>query len=343
MADSAHLDIVRQGPRQWNLWRRECPGILTPDLRNADLQGAMLRGINLKAALLSNANLHRANLRGGADLSGADLTETNLRIADLSGANLFSANLRSADLRWTNLSHTKMDQADLAGSRVGQTIFADIDLRGVLSLDKIRHDGPSTIGVNTLTQSRGRIAEAFLRGTGVPDNIIVFANSLTTKPVEFYSCFISYSTRDQQFADRIYADLQRAGVRCWFAPHSAELGRKLHEQIHEAIRIHEKVLLILSASSMRSEWVKTEIAKARKREVEEGLQVLFPIGLAPFETIRQWECFDSDTGKDSAREVREYLIGDFSNWQVPDAYQRELTRLIRDLKPRHSSRTPTTR
>jgi hypothetical protein len=140
-----------------------------------------------------------------------------------------------------------------------------------------------------------------------------------------------------RIAALFYQDLNRAGVRCWFAPHSAELGRKLHEQIDEAIRMHEKVLLILSTSSMQSEWVKTEIAKARKREVDKGLQVLFPISLVPFRTIRQWECFDADTGKDSAREVPEYLIGDFSNWEVQEVYQKELTRLVRDLKPKSSS------
>jgi len=26
-------------------------------------------------------------------------------------------------------------------------------------------------------------------------------------------------------------------------------------------------------------------------------------------------CFDADTGKDSAREIREYFIPDFSNWK----------------------------
>ena len=34
-----------------------------------------------------------------------------------------------------------------------------------------------------------------------------------------------------------------------------------------------------------------------------------------FETLRDWECFDGDTGKDSAREIREYFIPDFSNWK----------------------------
>ena len=32
--------------------------------------------------------------------------------------------------------------------------------------------------------------------------------------------------------------------------------------------------------------------------------------------------FDADTGKDSAREIREYFIPDFSNWKDHDSYQR---------------------
>jgi hypothetical protein len=59
--------------------------------------------------------------------------------------------------------------------------------------------------------------------------------------------------------------------------------------------------------------VKTEIAKARKRELKEKRHVLFPIRLASFEAIRDWECFDADAGKDSAKEIREYFIPDFSN------------------------------
>jgi TIR domain len=46
-------------------------------------------------------------------------------------------------------------------------------------------------------------------------------------------------------------------------------GKKIHEQIDEAIRLHDKLLLILSPASIRSPWVETEIAKARKREVRD--------------------------------------------------------------------------
>jgi hypothetical protein len=109
-------------------------------------------------------------------------------------------------------------------------------------------------------------------------------------------------------------------------------GKKIHEQIDEAIRLHERLLLILSPASIESEWVKTEISKARKREVREQRRVLFPVGLAKFESLRDWECFDADTGKDSAREIREYFIPDFRRWKDHDSYKTAFDRLLRDLK-----------
>lgn len=99
----------------------------------------------------------------------------------------------------------------------------------------------------------------------------------------------------------------------------------------------KKLLLILSPHSMESEWVKTEISKARKREVRDERRVLFPIRLVPFETLRDWECFDADTGKDSAREIREYFIPDFSNWKHHDSYQEAFQRLISDLQASDSN------
>ena len=149
---------------------------------------------------------------------------------------------------------------------------------------------------------------------------------------EFYSCFISYSTKDQEFADRLYADLQNSEVRCWFAPHDIAGGKKVHEQIDEAIRVYDRLLLILSDHSMKSPWVETEISKARKREHTRVPPDVVPGGLVKFETLRDWECFDADTGKDSAREIREYFIPDFSNWKDHASYKLAFDRLLRDLK-----------
>jgi hypothetical protein len=76
----------------------------------------------------------------------------------------------------------------------------------------------------------------------------------------------------------------------------------------------------------------TEIAKARRRELQERRRMLFPVRLMEFEALMRWECFDADTGKDSAREIREYYVPDFSNWKDHSSYQREFEKLLRDLK-----------
>jgi TIR domain/Pentapeptide repeats (8 copies) len=314
MANPEHLAKLKEGVEAWNLWRKEHRGIYA-DLSNVDLSHAKLRGADLRRA----------------DLTGADLSRAFLGEADLLAANLTAADLSGAFLGWANLTVATLSGADLGAATLIATIFVDTDLTNVHGLDTCFHRGPSTLDHSTFTKS-GRLPLPFLRGCGLPDILIEFFPSLLNDAIQFYSCFISYSTRDQGFADRLYADLQNKGVRCWFAPQDIRGGRKVHEQIDTAIQMHDRLLLILSPASMNSEWVKTEIAKARKREVQEKRRMLFPVRLVEFEALRDWECFDSDTGKDSAREIREYHVPDFSNWRNHDSYQKEFDHLLRDLK-----------
>jgi uncharacterized protein YjbI with pentapeptide repeats len=287
---------------------------------------------------LRGANLHGARVRKatliGTDLRGANLAEADFQYSHLREANLDEADLREADLQGADLRDASMAGADLADAVLGYTVFGRVDLSRTKGLAETVHHGPSTIGVDTIERSRGNIPDIFLRRAGVPEPFITNMKALigAMSPIQFYSCFISYSTKDQKFADRLYADLQMSGVRCWFAPHDLKGGKKLHDQIDEAIRIHERLLLILSPASMASEWVKTEIAKARKRELKEKQRVLFPLALVEFEFLHDWECFDADTGKDSAREIREYFIPDFSRWKEHDSYRQAFERLLRDLK-----------
>ena len=346
MANKRHLARLKQGVAAWNQWRDENPKIW-PDLREADLRGKDLREANLAGAFLNNALFHQTSLDGAnlveaqltktdltlAHLTKAHLTRVHLALSNLAGANLTDVDLTEANLLGANFQAANLMGTDFSKARIAGTIFMDVDLHIARGLETAIHLGPSSIGVDTLYRSKGEIPEVFLRGAGVPDEMITYTKSLVGRPFEHNSCFISYSSKDEEFAEHLYADLQNKGVRCWFAPHDVQGGRKLHEQIDQAIHVHERLLLILSSYSMQSEWVKTEIAKARQREVEEQRQVLFPVRLVPFEAIRGWECFDADTGKDSAREIREYFIPDFSNWKNYDTYQVTFQRLLRDLKP----------
>jgi uncharacterized protein YjbI with pentapeptide repeats len=345
MANEEHLKILKQGAETWSEWR-EANGDMAPDLSGASLRGedlgyanlsgAILSGVDLSGAILSEAILTGADLSRAilitTDLGGANLTRAYLGEADLSDADLSRADLTRTDLTDANLTRADLRGADLSEARVVGTIFANVDLSTVKGIETLRHEGPSSIGIDTIYQSRGKIPVQFLRGAGVPDNFIEYMSSLVGTAFEFYSCFISYSGKDQEFADRLFADLQREGVRCWFAPHHVQSGKKLHEQIDVAIRLHEKLLLILSPDSINSEWVKTEIAKARKRETEDK-RVLFPIRLnISYEQLQEWECFDADHGKDTAREIREYYIPDFTRWKDHDQYQEEFKKLVRNLK-----------
>ena len=276
---------------------------------------------------------------GHTNLTDADLSDAWLHHADLNRAVLWRANLARASLFRTNLSNAFVHEADFTNVAVLETNFSDIDLSEVKGLQTVKHDGPSTVGIDTIYKSKGKIPEAFLRGCGVPDEFISYIGAMVGRPIEFYSCFISYSDKepDKNFAEQLHSDLQSMGVRCWFAPHDIKGGRKIHEQIDEAIRLHDKLLLILSEHSMCSDWVQTEIAKARKCEAQEKRQMLFPVALVPYDpVIRDWECFDADRGKDSAREVREYFIPDFSNWKDHDSYQKAFQRMVGDFEKRGS-------
>ncbi len=342
MANEEHLKILNQGVEVWNKWREENPGI-APDLRRAylgfrnlnevNLSIASLDGVDFSRSFLIGANLSDASLTDASFISAilieADLSNANLLDANLSHANLSQAKLSDADLIDANLSEVDLTGADLTRAHLYGTVFAGVCLKGVSGLSECHHDGPSTIDHRTIQRS-GMLPLKFLRGCGLPDVVIDSFRSLVDQP--YYSCFISYSTKDKEFVEKLHVDLQDNNIGCWFAPRDMQAGKKVHEQIEEAIKRYDRLLLVLSENSMNSEWVKTEIANARNREGKEKKQILFPISLVDFETIQNWKCLDADTGKDSAREIREYFIPDFQNWRDDGEYQKSFERLLRDIK-----------
>jgi uncharacterized protein YjbI with pentapeptide repeats len=332
MANAEHLIMIKRGVREWNEWIKRDP-FLKPDLSYVNLTNENLHRINLRQVNLSNTSLSGANLSSAnlkmATLAGANLNKTNLNHANLTRANLRNVGLFHASLMGTNLS-----RADFSMAGIGWVTFVNTDLSTVKGLDTIHHFGPSNIDIDTLYKSGGRIPKEFLSGCGVPDEFISYLPSLigAKQAIQFYSCFISYSHKDEEFARRLYSRLRDTHIRVWFAPEDIKGGEKLYEQIDTAIKYHDKLLLVLSDNSIRSEWVITEIRKARREELKEKRRKLFPIRLVDFDTLRKWECFDADSGKDLAVEVREYFIPDFSNWKDYDAFESAFERLLHDLR-----------
>lgn len=146
------------------------------------------------------------------------------------------------------------------------------------------------------------------------------------------SCFISYSHKDEEFVALLYGRLRSAGIAAWCAVADMSGGKTLVDQIDRAITSHDKLLLIMSPDSMKSAWVVTEIRRAITAEVQQGQRKLFPIRLVDMESIQGWECFDADSGRDLAAEIRKYFIPDFSNWMDHIWFENAFSKLVRDLR-----------
>jgi hypothetical protein len=261
---------------------------------------------------LRNTTLVRANL-GKSILNDANLSHSKCDFANLRAAILYGANFTGTSLRGVTLSKT----------RLGGTLFGDVDLSEVVGLDACEHLTPSIIDHQTLTRS-GRLPLKFLRGCGLPDTLIEYMPTLLKDPIQIYSCFISYSSKDQKFTDRLYSDLQNKGVRCWLASEDLKAGEKIRPSIDEAIRLHDKLLLVLSKHSVASEWVEQEVETALERERREKRLVLFPIRLddAVMDVEGGWSQFIRNTRN----------ISDFRRWKSHDSYQKAFDRLLRDLR-----------
>jgi uncharacterized protein YjbI with pentapeptide repeats/class 3 adenylate cyclase len=129
MTIEEQLDILLQGARVWNVWRRKEHPEIQIDLSGANLSRANLRGATLKEANLGRAVLQEADL-SGANLTGANLSNANLQEADLSGANLSGAILSRAKISRATLRKASLNRTDLSEARLLRTNLSEANLTG---------------------------------------------------------------------------------------------------------------------------------------------------------------------------------------------------------------------
>jgi uncharacterized protein YjbI with pentapeptide repeats len=355
VANPEHVEILRQGRKIWNGWRYEnretgSGGAEHPDFSNATLAGLDLQGVDLAFANMAGAQLDGTNLTCAdlacAYLAGANLQGSNLDFANFSnltirtgsrepwrpslairssdsGANLEKASLADCSLDGVNFSRASMIGATFHSAHLSDVRFFSTNLAQSRGLGTCEHFGPSSLDFLTLYES-WPLPRSFLRGCGLPDELINYVTSLLDDSTKFHSCFISYSSKDDELAKRLYNDLQERGVRCWFAPEDLKTGAELRRGIDESILCHDKLLLLLSKDSVTSNWVEQEVEKALERERKERKTVLFPIRLdnAVMEVEIGWPSLVRNTRN----------IADLREWRNDAIYRKVFDRLLRDLK-----------
>jgi hypothetical protein len=297
-------------------------------LGGANLAEANLGGANLVKADLVRANLLRANL-GGAVLAGANLGaailawanlgRATLWMANLGGANLIKADLADADLRRSNLAGAVVAGISLRGARLQETVLTDLDLGRAEHLITCRHEGPSSIDHRTLERS-GTLPLSFLRGCGLPESYIESLPSLFNGGRPYESCFIRAADEDRPFAEKLWADLQHEGVRCWCDAEPATRG----EAVRRAIAHRARCLLVLSSRSVGSRWIETEVAQILEEERRTHRIVMVPVRLD--------DAFEGSTARWAKRVWEHRPVRDFSEWRDTMEYRAALGRLLSDLE-----------
>lgn len=326
------------------------------NLAGANLEGAVFTNSNLNDADLSNANLkncslfsaelRRANLNG-ADLSNgylncANLREAQLRDANLSYTYLVGASLQQVDLSRSRLRHANLIQADFSGAQLhgaeivrsnlleaiftgatmGETVLTQLDLSAVVDLEWVVHHAPCHIDYYTL--SHGVLPEAFLRGCGLPDDVIETLVE-AKKPKKLPAlCFISYAEADVEFGIRLHDTLQSAGFRCWMASEESKSIEKLTTENDQLNRVFDKLVLVVSKDALNSDWIEREVNAVLTREQAEEEEILLPIDID-----NSTEGFGSEWLNNLKKQ---HEIIHFNNWNEKVGFVRALEVLVKKLK-----------
>lgn len=326
--------------------------LVQANLNRALLNGANLRGANLAEADLSGADLDRAVL-SGANLTGANLTGAKLSRATLTGANFTGATLAGANLNRAGLTRTvfananfqgadffeavfynpDLTDAQFEGSIMGYTVFQDCDISSAWGLDQVRHDAPSTVGIDTLCRSGGNINEEFLQGAGVPGALAELQKSLQSLELSQESCFISCSDVDISFAQTLQRDLRAQGIRCWLFPENARgnalvdrLSTSDQEEVERGVRAYDKLVVVCSQAALDSETIRNDVNGCKALQQRQDKWKLFLV--APDDTVVR------PRGRGLAQNLMsEHVVFDLSNrHSSSQGYEEELARLVKGLK-----------
>jgi TIR domain-containing protein len=89
--------------------------------------------------------------------------------------------------------------------------------------------------------------------------------------------FVSYSHQDSKFADRLVKDLDNLGVSTFYAKLKIKVGDSIVEKINIGLSSHDILLVILSNSSVNSDWVKKELNSSLMRQLSQQSIRVFPV------------------------------------------------------------------
>src|SRR5688572_13037977 len=88
--------------------------------------------------------------------------------------------------------------------------------------------------------------------------------------------FLSHSSQDKPFAERLAVDLVMRGIQVWYSEWEMKIGDSLVQKISNGIDSSGWLLVVLSKSSIQSEWVRRELNAGLILELERRSVFVLP-------------------------------------------------------------------
>lgn len=89
--------------------------------------------------------------------------------------------------------------------------------------------------------------------------------------------FISYSSADSGFAEKLAKNLENNGLDVWFDKWEIRIGDSIIEKISQGLNQNDYLVVVLSPNSVLSPWVNKELNICMMREIKERNVVVLPI------------------------------------------------------------------
>ena len=330
-----------------------------PDLSDADLSSGAISDANLSGANLSLANLSAADL-SGANLSDRQPQRRQPQLAPTSAtptsavptstsANSPRRPTSAAPTSATPTSATPTSATPTSatptsaerrpqrrqprrGRSAMSTVFANVDLSDAKGLDSVEHSWSEHCRDRYDLSLKGQDPRAFSAAAACPNTSSSNQPSLigSMEPIQFYSCFISYSSKNQAFAERLHADLQAKGVRTTGS--TERISRSATRSAPGSTKRSGSTTsscLCSANSQSRAIGSKEKLKPLWRGSGREKRIVLFPIRLddSVMETPVAWA---STYPAESAHRG-------LPEWENHGDYQNAFARLLRDLKSEEST------
>jgi hypothetical protein len=91
------------------------------------------------------------------------------------------------------------------------------------------------------------------------------------------SIFLSHTSIDKPFVEKLAKDLKRLGINVWFDKWEITVGESITWKIDDGIRENEFLGIVLSPEALISEWVKSEISSGWVKQMQSRKVIILPI------------------------------------------------------------------